>query len=217
MSKEELAEISASLNTVAKVLAGATATAAGLLTALGLSSDRAWLLLDQDPLSLWLIIACIGAVIAIGFSLWALLIRPQHHRKQAWVLGIGAFFYVASLSAVLLVAGKAGDRAGAPLIESATIQGSGAERVLEVRIVGQQLDANQTASVTVELGSDTLYASAIPPDFEGKIDQSVVIPLLPDTEGQTLKVTAWRPDRGQPDCDHIRRYGPSCVTIAVAS
>jgi hypothetical protein len=177
LSELDASATSERLDSVAKVLAGSTAAAAALLTTFGLTSDRVWLLLDQDRLANSLVLTSVAAVLAIGCSLIALLIPPSRYGVQAGVLAVGALLYIGALVGVLLVAGEAGDRAGAPLIQSATITGSAGDRTLEVRIVGQQLDANQSASVSVELGSDTLYASSIPPDFEGRIDQSVVIPL----------------------------------------
>jgi hypothetical protein len=203
------------LDTVAQTLAGATVATAALLTTFGLNSDRVWLLLDQDRLSGHLILAGLMAVGAIACSIFAIFLPPDSIRLQAAVLGIGAVFYVASLVAVLWVAADAGDRAGAPLIQSATIHGSEDSRSLELHIVGQQLDPDQSASVSVELGSSTLYSSAIPSDFEGKIDQSVVIPLASATLGEALKVTAWRADKGIPDCDRVHDYGPSCLTLEV--
>jgi hypothetical protein len=128
---------------VAKVLAGATAAVAALLTTYGLTSDRVWVLLDQDRLSGWVVAFGVCAVGAIGCSLVALLLPPSRLLLQAVILGLGALCYVAALVGVLLVAGEAGDRAGAPLIEAATIEGSTGERALKLRVVGQQLDSNQ--------------------------------------------------------------------------
>jgi hypothetical protein len=72
-------------------------------------------------------------------------------------------------------------------------------------------------AIKVKLDNDLLYTSAIPPDFEGKVNQSVNIPLSSASEGRTLTVIAWRSDRGAPDCGQIRGSGPSCMTIVVDS
>jgi hypothetical protein len=122
LSELDASATSERLDSVAKVLAGSTAAAAALLTTFGLTSDRVWLLLDQDRLANSLVLTSVAAVLAIGCSLIALLIPPSRYGVQAGVLAVGALLYIGALVGVLLVAGEAGDRAGAPLIQSATIR-----------------------------------------------------------------------------------------------
>lgn len=204
------------LDSVAKVLAGATAAVAALLTAFGLTSERVWLLLDQDRLASRIVVFGICAIVAIGSSLVALLLPPTRLALQAVVLGVGALFYVTALVGVLLVAGKIGDRAGAPIIQSASVRHVDATSVLDLHVVGQQLDADQSVAITVRLGKATLYESAIPPDFEGHLDQTVSIPLPPSVQDGPLEVVAWRSDRtSDPDCSDVGAHGPSCMTIFV--
>lgn len=98
---------------------------------------------------------------------------------QTVALAAGAFFYVAALVGVLLVAGIAGNQSGAPLIRFASVVTNGQEAVLEVKIVASQLDADQPVGLEVAAGELTIISSRIPPDFEGKVSTRQCRPRWP--------------------------------------
>lgn len=101
------ARVGKRLDDVAKILAGALITVAGIMTALGLSSDVVFVALNNKSWPIY--VASLCAILAIVCSIVALLIHPTR-RGNLWetcVLILGVVFYMVALSVAVIGAAKA--------------------------------------------------------------------------------------------------------------
>jgi hypothetical protein len=101
------------------------------------------------------------------------------------------------------------------VIGAVKVTGSASNRSLEVRVGGHQLDADQSLRVAVRLESKVLYQSSAPANPDGQVNETIDILLPPNPLGEDLTIMVWRSDKGPPNCDRVRAFGPSCATIAL--
>ena len=196
---------------VAQVLAGSIVATNSLLALFGINSDRVWTLLDQDRISGTLRLAVLLAICAVASSICALLFTSP--ALKALVLIVGTTLYILSLYNTMQVAGHAGDIAGAPLIRAASVQAAGDGATLNVHVGGEKFDPGQAVRVVVSVGSAEMHTSDVPPSSEGTVDHELTVPLPVLAAGDEITVIAWRPDKGEPDCDNLRAHGPACLTL----
>lgn len=101
------AKVGKRLDDVAKILAGALITVAGIMTTLGLSSDIVFVALNNESWPIY--VASLCAILAIVCSIVALLVHPTR-RGNLWetgVLVLGVIFYMVALSVAVIGAAKA--------------------------------------------------------------------------------------------------------------
>ncbi|MFI1028306.1 hypothetical protein [Streptomyces sp. NPDC020951] len=110
------AEIGKRLDDVAKILAGALVTVAGVMTALGLTSDVVFVALNNESWPIY--VAALSAILAIVCSIVALLIHPtrQGNVWETVVLGLGVIFYMVALSVAVVGAAQAAGGSGRPTL-----------------------------------------------------------------------------------------------------
>jgi hypothetical protein len=199
--------------TIAKLLAAATAAVTALLPAFGLNTDRVWVALDQDGTA-WSFIACgISAVLAIGLSVTTLLVPREKPVWRSVMLVLGAFFYVTALVGVLFVAGNAGDLPGRPTISEVSLTPAENGAQLELAIAADRVDNDQTVTFIVDVGGREIYRSQVPSDDNGLTKASASL-FLAQTEAEAdITVKAWVTEKGTPDCKKVHLWGPACATL----
>jgi hypothetical protein len=183
------------LDEVAKILAGSLIAVAGLLTAFGLTSERALAALNnsQGPL----ILASVLAIFAVLCSILAFFCSPspRGNKKETIILLFGMGFYVAALMVALAGAAREASGNGRPAITSIRIEGrrpvlsltftvraDGVRRnarvVVSVRPLAPGDNQGTAGSCPGGASSGQLYAGTLRPDDKGVVEHEVATPLL---------------------------------------
>jgi hypothetical protein len=221
LSDELQARVGRRLDDVAKVLAGALVTVAGVMTALGLTSDVVFVALNNEAWPIY--VASLCAILAIVCSVVALLIRPTR-RGNLWetlVLVLGVIFYMAALSVAVVGAAKAAGGNGRPTITHVKLEGEKPSLRLRFDIRADGVD--RWASIGVYASAVTrdgepagtsgdFYDSTLRPNDKGEIEQHISLPLsVPrDTWGvEIVAITAG----GADECEARSALGPACAVI----
>jgi hypothetical protein len=209
------------LDDVAKVLAGALVTVAGVMTALGLTSDLVFVALNNDSWPIY--VASLCAILAIVCSIVALLIHPTR-RGNVWetvVLVIGVILYMVALGVAVVGAAKAAGGNGRPTISDVALEGprSGLRLSFGVRADGVETWASVGVYVVaVDAdgnsldGPSDLYASSLRPDERGRIVQRVSMPVTAPRDTWGLEIVAINAG-GSDACEAKAVHGAACTTI----
>lgn len=197
---------------VRTTLWGSLIALAGLLTALGMNSDRLFVALNNH--TAWTLVAPALAITAVGLSLYA------YFTHQKLLLIVGSTAYVTAFVASLVVAALAASGNGRPTVTSVSLTGQRPQVSLTFTVQAAGVDRNDHIAAFVHLlhrdGSraDTeLYSGSLRSDDMGKVDQKVTIPLtLPRTATHvTINVTN-SGDKGKSHCTTRSPTAPACVT-----
>ncbi|MFF0201215.1 hypothetical protein [Streptomyces sp. NPDC005017] len=215
------ADVGKRLDDVAKILAGALVTVAGVMTALGLTSDLVFVALNNESWPIY--VASLCAILAIVCSIVALLIHPTG-RGNVWktaVLVVGVILYMVALSVSVVGAAKAAGGNGRPTIGDVRLEGprSGLRLSFGVQAdgvetwakVGVYVDAIDEKGNPLE-GSPDLYESSMRPDDRGRIKQDVSVPISAPPGAWGLEIVASNAG-GTDDCDAPAVHGAACTTI----
>ncbi|MFI8827062.1 hypothetical protein [Streptomyces sp. NPDC053431] len=209
------------LDDVAKILAGALVTVAGIMTALGLTSDVVFVALNNESWPIF--VAALCAILAIVCSIVALLMHPTR-RGNVWetvTLVIGVIFYMVALSVAVVGASKAAGGNGRPTITNVTVTGPRTAGRLGFDVHGDGVDTWATIEVSADAvdvdrdpvkGNEDFYRSSLRPDDRGDVEQHVSVPLsVPEGAWgiQIIAVTAG----GDEECDVRSTRGPACVEV----
>jgi hypothetical protein len=218
------AEIGKRLDDVAKILAGALVTVAGVMTALGLTSDVVFVALNNESWPIY--VAALSAILAIVCSIIALLIHPTR-RGNVWetiVLGLGVVFYMMALSVAVVGAAQAASGSGRPTLTDVKVQGKGSdqklsfgvhadgvERWASVNVYVTAVDANQDDLP----GTANLYSVSLRPDDKGEIDHQISMPLPAPRNAWGIQIIAANTE-GDDRCEGRSPHGPSCAVVQLS-
>lgn len=221
MSDEAQARVGKRLDDVAKILAGALVAVAGIMTALGLTSDIVFVALNNESWPIY--VASLCAILAIVCSIVALLIRPTP-RGILWetiVLILGVIFYMASLSVAVVGASKAAGGNGRPTITDVELRGHRSDLTLSFTVRAHGVDTWAAVEVyadAVDQDMDPLderidfYSSYLRPDDKGVVKQRVSSPITVPAEAWGVEIGAVAAG-GSQDCESLTERGPACATI----
>lgn len=209
------------LDDVAKILAGALVTVAGVMTALGLTSDLVFVALNNEPWPIYVASFC--AILAIVCSIVALLIHPTR-RGNVWqtvVLVVGVILYMVALSVAVVGAAKAAGGNGRPTISNVKLDGPRSSLKLSFSVRADGVDTWASVGVYVVAvdadgdslnGPSELYASSMRPDDKGRIIQNVSMPVSAVRDAWGLEIVATNAG-GSDECDAPAVRGGACTTI----
>ncbi|MFI1029756.1 hypothetical protein [Streptomyces sp. NPDC020951] len=218
------AEIGKRLDDVAKILAGALVTVAGVMTALGLTSDVVFVALNNESWPIY--VAALSAILAIVCSIVALLIHPtrQGNVWETVVLGLGVIFYMVALSVAVVGAAQAAGGSGRPTLTDVKFLGQtsdqklsfgvhadGVERWASVNVYVTAVDAEQKDLP----GTGNLYEVSLRPDDKGEIDHQISMPLPIPRNAWGILVIATNAV-GNDHCGGRSSQGPSCAVIKLS-
>ncbi|WP_189882295.1 hypothetical protein [Streptomyces xantholiticus] len=219
MSEEAQARVGKRLDDVAKILAGALVAVAGIMTALGLTSDIVFVALNNESWPIYAASLC--AVLAIVCSIVALLIRPTP-RGILWetvVLILGVIFYMVSLSVAVVGASKAAGGNGRPTITDVELKGHRPDLTLSFTVRADGVDTWATIEVyadAVDMDKDPFdidfYSGYLRPDDKGVVEQRVSSPITVPEEAWGIEIGAVAAG-GSQDCESLTERGPACATI----
>ena len=211
------------LDRVATTLIGATAAMAALLTALGVSDDRLFQLLDSEWVFVRLMLAGAFSLLAVLMGLVAILMGASHGamslRRQFRALAVGLVAYMAALGFTLLaVFGESSVAPGRPMIDSVMVE-DGDQVVISFDVSASSLDRQDKVSVAVFHSVDgQAYTITLRPDAAGSVKHSATVPLPIDA--RRVVVHAWRSDqRGQEraaDCDNSQFATCAVISLDVS-
>lgn len=190
LSDARQAAVGKRLDEVARVLAGALVAVAGVMTALGLTSDVVFVALNNESWPIF--VASVCAIVAIVCSIVALLMRPTR-RGNLWetvVLIAGVVFYMVALSVAVIGATRAAGGNGRPTITQVELGGSRSAMTLRFDLHADGVETDAVVDVFVnlvgpggeQLGSSNLYTSELRPDDKGVVQQRISMPLSPPRE-----------------------------------
>ncbi|MFB6840615.1 hypothetical protein [Streptomyces sp. NPDC056361] len=209
------------LDDVAKILAGALVTVAGVMTALGLTSDVVFVALNNESWPIY--VASLCAILAIVCSIVALLIHPTR-RGNVWetvVLVIGVILYMVALSVAVVGAAKAAGGNGRPTISNVALEGPKSSLRLSFGVRADGVETWAAVGVYVVAidaegesvgGPRDLYASSLRPDDQGRITQNISIPVSAIRDAWGLEIVAITAD-GSDECEAREVRGATCATI----
>ncbi|MET9731942.1 hypothetical protein ABZZ79_15190 [Streptomyces sp. NPDC006458] len=220
------ARVGKRLDDVAKILAGALITVAGIMTALGLSSDVVFVALNNKSWPIY--VASLCAILAIVCSIVALLVHPTR-RGNLWetgVLVLGVIFYMVALSVAVIGAATAADGNGRPNITDVKIEGPRSHLQLSFHVHADGVETWATIQVYVTAtgpdldtpvrGSVDDYSSELRPDDTGTVEQRVSMPMALSPQVGGLSITAVNASNGTDDrCESRSQRGPTCTRIRI--
>ncbi|MFJ4621831.1 hypothetical protein [Streptomyces sp. NPDC088812] len=199
---------------VTNTLWGSLIALAGLLTALGMNSDRLFVALNNH--TVWTLVAPALAITAVALCLYAYFT----HRKP--LLIIGSTVYVAALVASLVVATLAAAGNGRPTVTSVSLTGQRPHLSLTFTVHAVGVDRNDHVAAFARSlyapdddRSDTeLYAASLRPDDMGEVDQKITIPLTVPERATYLTINVSNSgDKGKSQCTTRSPTAPACVTV----
>ncbi|MFD0370539.1 hypothetical protein [Streptomyces sp. NPDC059071] len=208
------------LDDVAKILAGALVAVAGVMTALGLTSDIVFVALNNESWPIY--VAALCAILAIVCSIVALLMHPTR-RGNVWetvTLVIGVIFYMVALSVAVVGASKAAGGNGRPTITNVTLAGPRTAGRLSFDVHGDGVDTWATIEVSADavdihrdpVEGEGFYYSSLRPDDRGDIAQHVSVPFSVPESAWGIQIIAATAG-GEGECDVRSTRGPTCVEI----
>ncbi|MEV5968632.1 hypothetical protein [Streptomyces sp. NPDC051921] len=208
------------LDDVAKILAGALVTVAGIMTALGLTSDVVFVALNNESWPIF--VAALCAILAIVCSIVALLMHPTR-RGNVWetvTLVIGVIFYMVALSVAVVGASKAAGGNGRPTVTNVTVAGPRSASRVSFDVRADGVDTWASVTVTAEavdddrepIGEVGFYYSSLRPDDRGEIEQHVSVPFSVPQDAWGFQIIAVTTG-GSEECDVRSTHGPACVEI----
>ncbi|MFM9700609.1 hypothetical protein [Streptomyces europaeiscabiei] len=209
------------LDDVAKILAGALVTVAGVMTALGLTSDVVFVALNNESWPIY--VASLCAILAIVCSIVALLMRPTR-RGNMWetvVLILGVIFYMVALSVAVVGAAKAAGGNGRPSITDVRLTGPRSDPRLRFGVHADGVDTWATIEVygnAVDEAGEPLeppvdfFHSILRPNDRGVIEHRVDTPVTVPAGAWGIEIGAVVAN-GANDCETLAERGPTCVMI----
>ncbi|GEC10008.1 hypothetical protein SSP24_76630 [Streptomyces spinoverrucosus] len=199
---------------VTTTLWGSLIALAGLLTALGMNSDRLFVALNNHT-GLTLVAPAL-AITAVGLSLYA------YFTHQRLLLIVGSTAYIAALVASLVVATLAASGNGRPTVTSVSLTGQRPQVSLTFTVQAVGVDRNDHVAAFVRLlharegdRTDTeLYSGSLRSDDMGKVDQKVTIPLTVPRNATHVTINVTNSgDKGKSHCTTRSPTAPACVTV----
>lgn len=222
MSDDIQAGLGKRLDDVAKILAGALVTVAGVMTALGLTSDVVFVALNNESWPIY--VASLCAILAIVCSIVALLMRPTR-RGNLWetaVLILGVIFYMVALSVAVVGAAKAAGGNGRPSLTDVRLTGPRSDPRLRFGVHADGVDTWATIEVygtavdedgaPLEESQVDFLHTILRPDDRGVIEYRIDIPV-------TIPAGAWGIEigavvaNGADNCETLADRGPTCAVI----
>ncbi|MFF8381664.1 hypothetical protein ACF07V_36850 [Streptomyces sp. NPDC015661] len=214
------ASVGKRLDDVAKILAGALVTVAGVMTALGLTSDLVFVALNNESWPIY--VASLCAILAIVCSIVALLIHPTK-RGNVWetvVLVVGVILYMVALSVAVVGAAKAAGGNGRPTISNVTLEGPRSSLKLSFGVRADGVETSASVGVYVAavdadgnpLNGPNLYESSLRPDDKGRVVQNVSMPISPARDVRGLEIVAINAG-GSDECEARAVHGAACTTV----
>lgn len=210
------------LDDVAKILAGALVTVAGVMTALGLTSDVVFVALNNESWPIY--VASLCAIVAIVCSIVALLMRPTR-RGNMWetaVLILGVIFYMVALGVAVIGAAKAAGGNRRPSLTEVRLMGprsdprlmfgvhaDGVDRWATIELYGNAVDEH--GDPLEEPQVDFLH-TILRPNDRGVIDHRIDIPVTVPAEAWGIEIGAVVAN-GADDCETLAERGPTCAVI----
>ncbi|SHH95656.1 hypothetical protein [Streptomyces sp. 3214.6] len=218
------AKVGKRLDDVAKILAGALVTVAGVMTALGLTSDVVFVALNNESWPIY--VAALSAIVAIVCSIVALLIHPTR-RGNIWetvVLGLGVIFYMVALSVAVVGAAQAAGGSGRPTLTDVRLAAQGSEQKLSFGVHADGVD--QWASVNVYVTAvdanqndlretNDLFSVSLRPNDKGEIDHQMSMPLPAMPKAWGIQIIASNAE-GNDTCEGRSAHGPSCAVLQLS-
>ncbi|TJZ58915.1 hypothetical protein FCH28_01800 [Streptomyces piniterrae] len=215
------ARIGKRLDDVAKILAGALVTVAGVMTALGLTSDVVFVALNNESWPIY--VASLCAILAIVCSIVALLIHPTR-RGNMWetvVLTLGVVFYMVALSVAVIGAAQAAGGNGRPTLTHVKLVGPESGRRLTFGVHADGVDRWASVNVYVTpLNADQanlphtndIYNVSLRPNDKGEIEHRTDVPFAAPRDAwgiEIIVVTAG----GKEECEVRSPHGPTCAVV----
>ncbi|WP_329201773.1 MULTISPECIES: hypothetical protein [unclassified Streptomyces] len=215
------ARVGKRLDDVAKILAGALVAVAGIMTALGLTSDVVFVALNNESWPIY--VASLCAILAVACSVVALLLHPTRrgNGSKTLVLVLGVIFYMSALSVAVVGAAEAAGGNGRPTVTRLIIEGHRPELKLNFDVHADGVDRWATINVFVAgvnksgdpvVAEESLYESTLRPNDKGEVDQRVSVPITVSQNAWGIQITAVTAG-GEVDCDVLSSSGPTCATL----
>ncbi|MEV4969795.1 hypothetical protein [Streptomyces scopuliridis] len=208
------AEAENPLGEVSNTLWGSLIALAGLLTVLGMNSDRLFVALNNH--TWWTLLAPILAITAVALSFYA------YFARQRPLLIFGSTAYVAALVASLIVAALAAGGNGRPTVTNVSLKGQRPHVSLTFTVHAVGVDRNDHVAAFARslyrshggVATTELYSGSLRPDDMGQIDQTVTIPLtLKENETHLTINVSNSGDQGKSQCTTRSPTAPACVTV----
>ncbi|MFB7466185.1 hypothetical protein ACFCZ1_22280 [Streptomyces sp. NPDC056224] len=221
LPEEVQARLGKRLDDVAKILAGALVTVAGVMTALGLTSDVVFVALNNESWPIY--VASLCAILAIVCSIVALLMRPTR-RGNLWETGVlilGVIFYMVALSVAVVGAAKAAGGNGRPSIIDVSLTGPRSDPRLRFGVHADGVDTWASIEVyayAVDVEGEPLkpsvefFRSNLRPNDRGVIEHRVDTPVTIPARAWGIAINAVAAN-GSDVCETRAERGPTCVVI----
>ncbi|SED50123.1 hypothetical protein [Streptomyces sp. TLI_105] len=223
------------LDDVAKILAGAFVAVTGVMTGLGLGSERVFIALNNSSNALWIALGLTFAAFALSI---AALFIPRNEKGIVWetvVLALGVAAFIGAMSVAVAGAAEAANGSGRATITNLKIEGKRPDLTLtfDVRADGVQKDRRLTAFVHPSNLVDSKFSSFDPaeafyigtlrPDDKSVVDQKVSIPFTPGKFTHLAVYIATSDNiqdkkedaAGAGPCDVDNDKGPACAFLRV--
>ncbi|WP_158012961.1 hypothetical protein [Streptomyces sp. Root369] len=220
-------EVGERLDEVAKFLTGALVAVAGVLAALGMTSDRVFVALNNSPTSL--VIATLLAVAAITCSILALFCKPTPggNKLQLGVLALGVILYIASLAVSVSGAANQASGNGRPTITDVKVAGDRPKMTLNFTVRADGVKRENRVAVFIrpqirnakgefEPATEAdVYSASLRPNSDGVVDQVVSMPLRPGNATYLNFSVSNSGDRDKSKCETDSSKAPACVKMAL--
>jgi len=200
----------------ARLIAGATTGVAGLLTLLGVNSERVWSLLDDNTARVYVVSAAVFGMVAVGLSLVVVTAKDVTRRRKLVLVLIAAALYFSALVTILMLAVEGANVSVAPTFEVVEVRPTADNAGLEIvlGLTADRLDSGQGLNLGVFApNGEELLRTILRPDLRGQIEHQTTI-VVPDPESGVVVAKVWRVDEDEPSCAEMER-GSTCVSLSV--
>ncbi|MFE9637347.1 hypothetical protein [Streptomyces sp. NPDC006463] len=215
------------LDDVAKILAGAFVAVTGVMAGLGLTSERAFISLNNSDDSLAFAVGL--AFTAFTCSIVALFI-PRSTSGIKWETGLlilGGAAFIAAMVVGVAGAAESANGNGRATITNLKIEGKRPELTLsfDVHADGVQKDRHLTAyahpsnlkgsQISQFQMSDAFYVGTLRPDDKSIVEQKITMPFTPGQYTHLTIFIATSEDEGRGSCEVDSEKGPACATLRI--
>jgi cytochrome c-type biogenesis protein CcmE len=210
--------ISDRLDGVAKTLTTATVAVTGILTALGISSDRITTALNNDRTPI--VCAFFLAALAVGMSIYAIMTPPENYKRESVLLTVALLTYLAAIATAIIGASQEARGNGRPSLHEVQVERTGAQVGLTGLVHADGVRRDDTIKVRIDMFGDDattapFYGAYLRPDENGVVDHKLQLPFDPG-RNTDVSIRVWSSgDQTPNDCESASTIGSGCVRLKI--
>lgn len=215
-------DVAGPLNKLSAILVAAVTATSSVLALFGVSSNRAWVLLDDDLIRFWLLAAGLSAIAAVGLGLMSYLEQnPSKQKRKTALLFAGTCCYLGGMVAAVIGAATSADTAGRPDIVNLAVSRQGNGYVVAFEVVGSSFDNTDRMGVRLRHARDSeVLLEAYPRPTAGMVQLKASVPVRLSNDALLLQVWTIKKWGEQPRCPDDRAAARNralvvadCVTL----